>query len=717
DVPLQLPTPWADLSFVPSVVQSLQTTIVGNNKSWFCGAGATTCPSGAVQASITSVLTPRSWPAWRSEGHLRFLRVRFSSPGIGVLSVRPDAQCSVVQAIRQAVGTAASVSPYTAFGVGRECDAQMASVEATPSYDMATWHLTELGLDPRAPKPAPLPGLVDVAVIDTGIMAPVAAALGVASRSDYHPTDPRQMAHGTGMALMVADTALNPTLHDFRALDFGGTAISETLARALDDSLLDAATFNASKPAVLTLCFGWPPELARPATISGGTCTDYENGFGEPIRYLLDVARRMDDAGDRAIFVSAAAGNRPLPVKAGLFPAPPAGALDPACDLPPADPDLYYPAQWARVESCRAGESTNHRVSLAVSAVDDRLQPIGLSIPGGETALVAPGQHVYASHPAASPTSGNQICGAGPNLSQTETLPRVFSGTSVSTALVAGAAARVQDTLRRQGAAALPRDALTRLLYLTGRNLCRLTQESVQVRVLDVGRLDDALKDCPELVECARNLTGHAPVEPSHLASCLEPLVACGFEPAEGYEQNCAVPRTGAVGWPAGYEASHPACTTDSVAPAWQNENSCQGTCPYALGIPRNVTGTLGPQPIVPTCPDCPALLDVGLQEVSLPFELTSAVEPGTTFTNPYLRLEGKALNYPATSKYYIQLPATPSSGTWTPGDTVKLTVNLAGTQIDWTHPELVSMALVMDVTVPGKVTETDFSTLRVEIH
>ncbi|MCA9556570.1 MAG: S8/S53 family peptidase, partial [Myxococcales bacterium] len=347
--------------------------------------------------SITSVLSPRSSPAWRKQGHLRFLRVRFSSAELGLLSVRPDAQCFVVQAIRLAVGTAASVSPYTAFGVGRECDAQMASVEATPSFEMATWHLTELGIDPLAPKPAPLPGLVDVAVIDTGLMAPVAAALGVASRTDYHPTDPRQMAHGTGMALMVADTARNPTIHDFRALDFGGTAISETLAHALDDALFGAATGNPDRPEVLNLSLGWPPELARPATISGETCTDYENGFGEPIRYLLDVARRMDDAGDRAIFVSAAAGNRPLPVQSGLFPAPPAGALDPACDFPPADPDLYYPGQWGRVESCRAGENTNHRVSLAVSAVDDRLRPIGISIPGGETALVAPGQHVYAS--------------------------------------------------------------------------------------------------------------------------------------------------------------------------------------------------------------------------------------------------------------------------------------------------------------------------------
>ncbi len=708
EIPVKRTNVWPDLTFVPGVKAELENYISNTASAWFCPPGQPNC-HGWVNASIESVLPQRSWPPSRADGHLRFLRVRFADTAGDPLSVLPDWQCDAVAKIRASVESQNMMLPDDEFYVGRECDATIASAQAVPTTEMLTWHLTDIGrtATPIAP-PSPSNELVDFAVIDAGVMSALHSSLGVAAQVDLHPGRATFHTHGAAMPLIARGADEHFKLYDFAALDEGGSGTMADIGVALDQALFGPHSGNPSRPLVIDMSLGFAPELARPAAITGSamSCTTYENAAGEVVRYMLDIAAQMDRNGDRAVFVSAASGNRPLRVPAGTYPAPPPDAFHTTCSPTPSGPEMFYPGEWSRASTCHANTIPEAHVALAVGAVDEFFRPTGVEIPGAETPLVAPGQHVYAAHPLASPMPVVPQCSYGPTDAYLESLPRAFTGSSVSAALVAGAAAHAQFLRAATGANPLDRLTLARVIYLSGRPLCRNTTSGVPVRMLAVDRLADAVRTCPALLACAALVPGTEPIPANTLAMCASELAACGFS------STCATPsRSGPIAWDKGYDDNALVCHDATVTNgSWQPTSTCGAACPYETNPGRSVLGSIGPQPIIPTCPDCPAVVDG--QFLHLKFEITADGPDKTTLANPYLIVKGPSQSNGTPTEEFFPLPDDPNEDDWVLGNRLDLHVSLWGSAIDFSDPSQLKGSLVVDVTEPGKKTVTDYSVI-----
>lgn len=706
DVPVHSPLPWSSLGFLGDLERNLENHIAATNQSWFCPTA--NCVVAGVDVVATSALPERN-ETFRDDGHLRFVRVRFEDPSSGQpLRLRDEAQCAAVAQLRAATELIAAV-PGDAIYVGRECDAKSMSYESDPTDEMALWHLDRLGVERSAAQIAPPLGAplgVDLALVDSGVDPAVASAVGMASDANF-VSGTGLHEHGSGMAVFARQLAPQAALHSLRALDAKGSGTGEELARALDAALYAG---DPTRPLVIDLSLGWPAPLSRVAPLQGPGCTSWEDPFGEPVRYLLDVARRTDEAGVRRTFVSAAAGNRALDTPPGLFPSEPTGAARPSCGPPvSASPDLYYPGQYANELTCRDGAPGARRLSTAVAAVDALYRPAVGAIPGAETALVAPGQHVIATLPV---PSSPLACVSGSSFPPPVRMPSSFSGSSVAAVSVAAAAARAQAARITRSLEPLSATSLERLLYLTGEDVCRFTPDGARVRRLHVGRLDHALGEdrCAPLVACAQAQAG---LDAGLVATCGEALVGCGLEPGDhlGNPLPGCIPEEGhALTIPE--RGSSLSCTTQrSAQVAPMLASACGSSCPDDGRRDPHLIGSFGPQPNVPTCPWCSAELSkFPIVRVVLKLDLNPDFAPSTTLSNPWLRLEGSKLSDGTPQKIYIDLSLWTSGGDWQPGAHLAFELEFSPLDLD---PETATASLLLDVLTPGaKWSATDTSAL-----
>src|SRR5688572_11159653 len=174
DVPLRIDPIWSNTSFLTPFHQAIELDANATGLPWFCGSGAITCPSSIVRAAVSSVLSSRNEP-FRTDGHLRFFRVRFTDRYGAPLSVRPEAQCDAVAAIRSRFVIHSGARPEM-LHVGRECEASTSAAQDAPTEEMLTWHLLRIGLPATAvdvTEPPLSAQTVDLALIDSGVIPEV----------------------------------------------------------------------------------------------------------------------------------------------------------------------------------------------------------------------------------------------------------------------------------------------------------------------------------------------------------------------------------------------------------------------------------------------------------------------------------------------------------------------------------------------------------------
>lgn len=714
DVPVHGSPSWSDLGFIPALEQAL--TIEANASSpphWFCGADQVVCPSGAVVAAVTSVLPVRSSPSWRADGHLRFLRVKFYDARLGTqLELRPGGQCAAVQTVRTRLAIATG-APASSVYIGRECDGSAQTVEAHATTEMLTWHLPRAGASASAAVLAPRPRAlqnVDLATVDTGVVGPVAASadLDLATQVDL-VGGAHMHAHGTAMAILQRQLAPAATLHSYRALGSGGSGVSADLGLALDQALF--ATATNTRPLVVDLSLGWPSELARAAELSDPTCSTHEDPFGEIVRYELELARRLDDTNTRRVFVVTAAGNQPLRTPIDVFPNPPAGLAAATCSPSSLVTfPWFFPASWQFVDTCRVPNETT-KVAFGVTAVDDRDRPAGNAVAGAEAPLVAPGQHVYVSHPAAAAAFGAPICVNGGESPAQVRMPMALTGSSVPAAMISAAAARAQSLRIDNALTPLTWDGLARALYVSGRGLCR-DSGRLEVRQLDVARLEHTVTSCEPLIGCLEGLTGAATIPDGIMTSCAAQIGACGLEPVDrtgNIVRTCAPPPTTSVPWPASYADTLVACGPSDGRDLF-DISTCGAMCPFELLPYRTLLGKIGPQPNSGSCPDCRLRVTPELAIAQPIAEINPLLPSGSYVVDPYLLITG----FDSAGTPFTKFAAINQMGqVWKPGQVYKPSVPLGELDIDW---DTASSKLVGTLHTPGSSPGQDAAPLTLEV-
>jgi hypothetical protein len=742
DVPIWASPTWRAPDVVPNIAIELNRD-VSRVRSWFCGPGQTNeCAPGGrtiITATVTSVLPRRDAPEWRRDGDKRFFRLRFVNGARQALKARADALPDLVRTLRE-VFPAVVHAGQIPLHVHRECEGG----SAAPYFDNGlldsaeNWYKDRLGI-PTAPLPASSNPLVDIALIDTGVDQRLAASLGVvrfgsAPSGLLHP-------HGTAMAIFLHDVAPSARIHDIQALDENGNGSIEAVAQAIDHALFDLSPTDPSRPLVLNLSLGWPPELGERGALYSPTSTTVEDPAGEAVRYLLDGARRDNDAGRRTILVSAAAGNRPgrlLPaVRDKIFPAPPTSVpIEPPCGTDPyqaaGGSPWFYPAEWTHRASCSSAIPNAKPVKPAfgVAAVDEREIPIALAIQNGEAPLVAPGEHVYANSTAVSSPNMTPVCNGAFSFPQTIAFPMSFTGTSVSTAFVSGAAARTQAALKAAGQAPLDWDGVARLLYMTGVDVRplsdlaphpsqfspRLTPDKIAVRRLSIKRLDAALSCAAlsNLLTCVRGVSpNRPPIDGTSNQDCVPQLRACGIAPEIAADSPMVPNPVSQPSTPA-FTSYHDQMTCGGLTlnmPITPIDASwCSATgCPYEQ-VPNRVNlGGIGPQPGDPGCPDC-------THQSPLRLELSSLFRTTTYFKDAYLVFSGPRKSAPQQTKtYYVDL-ASLNGAPLMPGEWLTINgIRLDTLDLAW---EKTTESLIMTTNAPpfGATQQpgADYSPIRV---
>lgn len=684
------------------------------------------CPAAAEadldrdgRPDVTAVATPVLAPTYQGqphEGAERFFRFRFVDGRGKPLVVQGDFLCDAVDRLRTHLG-AAGDGVY----VGRECDAAAAGFEAHAQMSVLTEHLVTLGIDPDAVRlgaPDPAVPAVHVAIIDTDIDPVVASALGarvVAPREDF----PSTMQHGTGMALLVRQVAPDARLHVLPVLDDRGSTPTARLADAIL-RVLDDPEIPLHEPLVINLSLGWAPESSHRVALAGRSvgrdgavaCSTREDPVGESVRYALLLAREADAGRTQRsgpVSVFAAAGNRSSaphpsldPVRRGqpgnLVMALDAGE-DPCGRTPWIGPDvarrrdLFFPADWGRRPTCRAGaEGQGDMVATAVGAVTGDDRPAVLSTADAYAPLVAPGELVFVwadpawpEQPAESPAE--PLCDeAGEPGSGGFRAPAAYTGTSAATALVSGAAAKahvLREQISKDRASrnepALPRlgwRTLTGLLHATGAPIVgdAARPEEGVFRRLSVCGLEHALRcaAAPALLDCLaagdRPIEYEAFLECARAAGCGEPdcdveapeddgfgdLPVCSSTDVATVVPNACDPAVAALADPTWVECNTPRCEFDELA------------------LDRYELGSLGPQPGAPVCPCCVLLRSVASGDLAI--AVNRELPTTTQITSPYLVIGS------GSTRYSIKLPETGDLNgdgindvRWVPGESFTL--------------------------------------------
>lgn len=661
---------------------------------WFCDPWDAAClaKAGSIESRVTALLPDRAGYG-RDEGHQRFFRLFFVSMSTRVpqtatsrIPVRDSMICEVVQKVRRAAVNVSRLDD--GWRIGRECEAMGSGIDELVSEAARRWHTDRLGAssDDSAGEN------VRIALVDSGVIEDGESALDVKSvydgvngslgSGDAVPTAGRHV-HATAMAAYLRELVPGAPILDYRVLNNGGLATVGGLARALDQALLDA---DAIESLVISLSVGIAPEYSNPSWLraSDDSCRVIEDGVGESLRFVLDVARNRDAASEPRVLVVAAGGNRTLGGDAAsvFYPAP-HYAESPCGPSAAGGEDVsFLPGMYGELPSCRSELDPARTLTLTTGAVDSRDQPSVVSMRAAEPALVAPGQNVYADHPGLPKASPGINCLTESGPENGLYFPTPLTGTSVSTALTSGAAALAQSRYFAESGNPMSAGHLARLLYLTGESTCRGTK-GVPVRRLSVERLETALASCPALVACAESATGsYADVDGITRDSCAAELVACGLEswdqnqsgvldvcvqydPVRAYPtdlidrltcpkgaMNCVSSEPGCIHVCGPHEIDAGAC---SPSPPTLNEPP----------VDRYVLGGTGPQPETGGCIDCAAMNSVS--EFDLVLNINPYLPPDTDFDQPEIAVvdaEGQPI-------VLISLAELTNTADWQPGGVI----------------------------------------------
>lgn len=621
----------------------------------------------------------------------------FAEDAAGRVSLRPEARCVAVQALRDAVAAEVGGDPAR-VRVGRVCTFQAAQAECGPpppvmDTDAAyAWHLDQL--DPqRATPPA---GRARIALIDGGFDAaafsgeehPVALPFG--DRLDDQP----RIAHGDLMAGLIRQIAPANTaeLHGFRVLDGQGRGTTHDLAAAIAQALVDLP----DDPLVVNLSLGWTPELGQDRALTGpaedgGACATVENGDGEAVRHVLDAAWRRDRQGaPTAVF--AATGNRagrPDHTRAVLQAAlGDADDYDDACwgDLAPGDA-WFYPAEYGFTPTCGGGDARHTVDAIGASDASGRRSSIdGTTL--RPPALVAPGEHVFAPGPVA------------------------VTGTSAATALTSAIAAVVQAI---RADAPLSRDVLLHVLYATGVSLPGEERGRVMpheegttgLLARERGLLDGpgASRDRPATAVLSRRLSlcrARAALTcapgPGRCAGGLPQCVAANLTAPSGWIDPAILDACGACitaclaaddcvetpappAWSSAY-ADHLACAADVRTTAAAATEACDlsatTSCAFEddAASEASVLGWVLPQPGLPGCEEC-SIVDAGAAGLSVLLKLNPKLPSTTRFSKAFLLVTQDA------KVYAVDLKPTAA---WLPGRSVAVTGIRLPVTPDWSR-------------------------------
>ena len=691
--------------------------------------------------------------------HQRFWRLSFHDDGERKRMAR-DAQCDVVATTRAAVRQALAddgQDPKIAdsLHIGRACDLS-GQIEGAPSDEMLEWHLDRLGVAPQHPDaPGGSARDVHVALLDTSVEQVVVDLLGGTCSDDGDPesfagvcaVDPGDANwHAGAMGLLVRQVAPNARLHFYPAIGPDSNAPVGELARALDRALHEADVQGDAL--VLNISAGWAPELGSPSLLVGdtllgphgdileNTCRTREDPVGESVRWMLDAARRRD-AREAPTAVHAAAGNRsssPYEDVVGWGLAH--GVATDPCGFNPAlgqSLDAFYPAEWHRRLTCRTradGSTTAGRsLAVAIAASDHHEQPSVHNVPFTDVAIHGPGQHVYVDAQGwvgdIPPTEVAPACGTGGLDARAPflTLPKAISGTSASTALASGIAARALEVHAEESEARvaagrrtlqdLNRRRLARMLWFTGERMCGSTPTGLLQRRVSMERFEQALQHrrARRLLRCAGQPEPFGLLLPGLLEDCAGQLASVGLpeDPASCLFSEPDLP------WPA--EPVAPCDTYDAPCdPALGCPRPDAGDCgfplcAYELESPdRYSIGSLGPQPGDPWCPDCLFSVLAPGNLVRLTADLAMSIPASAVVTKTYLRIKK-----PDGRSAYASVSAYVPDSAWFAGNYFKATITLPASvhgfsSTDWKNS---SATLVVNSSTGGLYARNE-STLRI---
>lgn len=687
-------------AFADRLADNLNAALDGVPADWFClGDDCSQTPQGMILfADVDQALPQRAGgPLWRQDGHRRFYEVRFMAwektkkwRVKRALAVQPDRVCHLLKLLDDRAS--ASTKGNQDFKISRRWCAMGVSApagasapQATATDEMLTWHEDAISLPPEDPN-LDWRNEVSVALIDSGLSSDVVRRNGVVDSNEL--LDPEavgdQHPHGLGMGLIIHEAAdWAAALRSLQVLDGAGSGVSGNLARALDLALFDRGD-RADLPLIINLSLGWVPELEHPREIFGADhCAYLEDGQGAPVRYMLSGAQQMDTA-EAPVMVVSAAGNRPFTgTRPDLYSLAPGADDGDPCPAPSIEgPHLFYPARWGSHVSCdeRGFAST---LALPVSGVGDTDQPIALSIPDQETALVAPGEHVYVSGSFAGLTrwedAGDQCVPAPAPGNTTLRLPAVFSGTSTSTALVSAVAARAYGhlALRSRAGEDVPLPSgkvMTRLLYAVGEDLCRETQAGLPVRMLSAGRAEDVLQGCSpkglrKTFTCLERADSPKVILGAGSATACASILrdACDLPPLN----QCRVPGE-PVTWSQATEQHYDECAPLSEGEGQDHWTVCEAEdgCLDPDELDRASLGAVGPQPFLPLCPECTLRTHSHEDRVryfDMSMQISEDFPEGTVLSNPklMLKVDGQI--------QVISLASFTDTSTWRPGASISI--------------------------------------------
>lgn len=614
--------------------------------------------------------------------------------GAGVLTVKPGALPTVVTRLRAAAHAALGEDGGRAIRVGRVCTfGGQGAVESMTAAQKA-WHVDRIEAEAAEVVAADAayagPGLVDLALVDSGVVPALTGATEVAFPRPFGDVFVgAPAAHGTWMALLVRQllrtTAVD--VRSYRVLGPGGSGTTHDLAAGLDAALSAPGT----RPLVVSLSLGWAAELGQPRTLrtrrtgrvpAGFRSSAVEDGVGSAVRHLLDRAYATDLAGARRVMVVTAAGNRTRYAAGHQRDALAAGdGFDDPCWGKGGgfDKSWFLPGEWAFTPTCDAGPEVddppvnNRWVSTTVTAVDARDLTASVSLDAFESPIVAPGQHVVV----------DRVPGYGDadDVPEHMALPVVLTGTSVAAALTAAAAARAQIEATSGGLPAMRWDEIVQLLYLSGRGTGRpaRTLGGGDARRIDVcGLRRAATCTCAEeatLAECVSDVTGQqVGVTSAAEVACGGCLDAClAADPCRRRRVFAPAPSTA---WLASHE---PTLEVGPVEPCVPDaDGACASDFGEVAGAPtptvdQYLAGDVGPQPVQPICPDCSGWLDSGSSALLL-------VAPMNPKITDIAHVVGVSLVVKAWGKTKIGEVAIPKAAwvDWMPGDTLSVSVDVS---------------------------------------
>ena len=518
---IEAPT-WAD-PFPPGFEARLANSLATVGQSWYCRS------CRPVEFVVTPVLPDYSdpvrypdLPSTRRDGHRRFFTLTARRRGTTEALAIVDGQaCAAISRIRSEVALAinktspTSHSPQPEFLVSRECPLAILDFEAHLSSSTVRWAFERIE-STGAPH-----STVDIALVDSGVPAHLRLGVGVVDEAaflgdasgNYHP-------HGTHMAAAISKIAPNAKIHSYRALDSDGVGAVTDVAAALDAVLLDAANGEVD---VVNLSLGFVPHMTLPNDLNGqGSCTTWEDGLGESLRYTIFNLNHLDASGGPLLV--AAGGNSLLEQQEVLR----AGRVAPStrCNTPagPTGSSAFLPAGFGKQAACvGAGGSWS---ASPLSVLDVGATTYGdarsaVNVNAVEPLVQAPGEEVYIQYNGGQPTPMSLSCDPTDlGAEQGWTSPATVTGTSISAALVTGAAAHIAAA----NIGVTDPYVWARLLYVTGEYVCVPDVENLQVTPTPKRPTDTRRLNVRRLLRV---------LDPVYRTAC-QPLIDCVMQPHSG---------------------------------------------------------------------------------------------------------------------------------------------------------------------------------------